>query len=59
MREWKACRGCAPGARLRASVPQIRIATYLFTGSATVMQRWARQRSCHILLTKLTISRDN
>jgi hypothetical protein len=59
MREWKAGRGCAPGERLRASVPQTRFATYLFTGSATVMQRGARQRSCHILLTKLTISRDN
>ncbi len=59
MRERKACRGCAPGVRLTASVLQIPFATDLFTGSATVMQRWARQRSCHILLPKLTITEDN
>jgi hypothetical protein len=59
MREWKACRGSAPGARLTASVPQIRFAIDLFTGSATVVQRWARQCTCHILLTKFTISEDN
>jgi hypothetical protein len=59
MREWKACHGGAPGARLAASVPQIRFAAYLFTGRATLMQRWARQSSCHILFTKLTISGDD
>ncbi len=59
MREWNACRGRVPGARLAASVPQIRFAADLFTGRATLMQRWARQSSCHILFTKLTISKDN